>query len=219
MARTRGKDSLGPAKKGGRRRKVVHVFTEGRVTEPEYIKIVRERAGTNGIEVRIANQSAPGSQRKPINLVEAAVRLMREEMRVARRSGLEKKYWPAVWCLFDRDQHDHIDAALKEAREAGVEVAFSHPCFEVWRLLHHKSVTGTFGGVCDMAVARLPFGGGAANVKTVLPEQIPPGSFAEAKKRARKMNEAHAEHVPKSLRDPYTDVFEFVEKGLGITAY
>ncbi|MEU2431282.1 RloB family protein [Streptomyces sp. NPDC007861] len=219
MARTRGKDSLGPAKKGERRRKVVHVFTEGRVTEPEYIKVVREQAGTNGVEVRIANQSAPGSQRKPIKLVEAAARLLREETRAAKRSGLEEKYWPAVWCLFDRDQHDHIDAALKEAREAGVEVAFSHPCFEVWRLLHHKPVTGTFGRNCDMAADRLPFAGSAANIKPVLPEQIPRGSFAQAKKWAQKMNEAHAEHVPKSLRDPYTDVFEFVEKGLGITAY
>ncbi|MFG2332129.1 RloB family protein [Streptomyces sp. NPDC048604] len=219
MARTRGKDSLGPAKKGERRRKVVHVFTEGRVTEPEYIKIVRERAGVNGIEVRIANQSAPGSQRKPIKLVEAAVRLMREETRAAKRSGLEKKYWPAVWCLFDRDQHDQVDAALKEAREGGVEVAFSHPCFEVWRLLHHKPVTGTFGGVCEMAADRLPFAGSAANIKNVLPEQIPEDSFADAKRRAQKMNEAHKDHVPKSLRDPYTDVFKFVENGLGITTY
>ncbi len=219
MARTRGKDSLGPAKKSERRRKVVHVFTEGKVTEPEYIKIVRERAGANGVEVRIANASAPGSQRKPIKLVEAAVRLMREETRAAKRSGLEKKYWPAVWCLFDRDQHDHIEAAMKQAREGGVDIAFSHPCFEVWRLLHHKPVTGTFSGVCDLVANRLPFAGSAANIKMVLPEQIPKGSFAEAKKRALKMNEAYAEHVPKVLRDPYTDVFEFVEKGLGITAY
>ncbi|MFD7612870.1 RloB family protein [Streptomyces sp. NPDC059828] len=219
MARTRGKEPLGPAKKGGRRRKVVHVFTEGRVTEPEYIKIVRDRAGVTGVEVRIANSSAPGSQRKPIKLVEAAVRLMREETREAKRSGLEKKFWPAVWCLFDRDEHESIEAALKQADEAGVRVAFSHPCFEVWRLLHHKPVTGTFGGVCDMAAKRLPFAGSAANLKTVLPEQIPAGSYAEAKKRALKMNAAHDEHVPKVLRDPYTDVFDFVEQGMGVSSY
>ncbi len=74
MARTRGKDSLGPASRGQRRNKIVHVFTEGRVTEPQYIEIVCGRAGANGIEVRIANESAPGSQRKPITLVDAAAR-------------------------------------------------------------------------------------------------------------------------------------------------
>ncbi|MEU3191092.1 RloB family protein [Streptomyces sp. NPDC006992] len=219
MARTRGRDSLSPAHKPGRRRKVVHVFTEGKVTEPEYIKIVRDRAGATGVEVRIANSSAPGSQRKPIKLVDAAVRLMREESRAAKRGGLEKKFWPAVWCLFDRDQHDSIESAMKQADEAGVRVAFSHPCFEVWRLLHHKPVTGTFGGVCDMAAARLPFADSVANLKAVLPEQIPEGSYAEAKKRALKMNAVHEEHVPKVLRDPYTDIFDFVEQGMGVASY
>ena len=99
-------------------------------------------------------------------------------------------------------------------------VAFSHPCFEVWRLLHHKPVTGTFGGkLCDEVTDRLPFAKGVANVKVVLPEQLPEGSFAEAKKRALRMNAAHGEHVPLPHRDPYTDVFSFVEGGLGIVSY
>lgn len=221
---TRGWDSLGPAKpQRGRRRRVVHVFTEGRVTEPQYIEIIRDigtyREPTVKVEVRIANDTAPASQRKPIKLVEAAVRLMRTESRTARRSGLEREYWPQVWCLFDRDEHESVDAALKQAKEGGVSVAFSHPCFEVWRLLHLKPVTGTFGRSCDMVTARLPFMATTPNIKVVERGQIPEGSFKEAKKRALKMNADHAEHVPKSLRDPYTDVFAFVEEGLGITSY
>lgn len=219
MARARGKDSLKPAKKGGRRRRVVYVFTEGKVTEPEYIKIIRDRAGTTDVDVHIANASAPGSQRKPLALVTAAVQLMRDELRVAKRNGLDRKYWPAVWCLFDRDDHDSVDAALKQAEEGGVGVAFSHPCFEVWRLLHFKPVTGSFSGVCDVVAQRLPFARTTENIKTVLPEQIPVGSFVEAKKRALKMNAEHDDHVLKAQRDPYTDVYEFVEKGLGVSSY
>ncbi|WP_405644228.1 RloB family protein [Streptomyces uncialis] len=224
MARTRGKDSLGPTKQQrGRRRRVVHVFTEGKVTEPDYIRIVRDQGVyvdlSVTVDVHIANSSAPGSQRKPVKLVEAAVRLMREQAREAKRSGLKKEFWPQVWCLFDRDEHESIDTALKQAREGDVRVAFSHPCFEVWRLLHHKPVTNTFGGVCDDAAARLPFAKSAANLKSVLPEQIERGSFVEAKKRALKMNAAHGDHVPMVHRDPYTDVFAFVEDGLGIASY
>ncbi|MFJ7588069.1 RloB family protein [Streptomyces sp. NPDC097617] len=224
MARTRGKDSLGPAKQErGRRRRVVHVFTEGKVTEPDYIRIIRDQGvyadPSLAVEVRIANASAPGSQRKPIKLVEAAVRLMREEARDAKRSGLKKEFWPQVWCLFDRDEHESIDTALKQARDGDVRVAFSHPCFEVWRLLHHKPVTGTFGGVCGQVTDRLPFAKDAANIKSVLPEQIARGSFVEAKKRAVKMNAGHGDHVPLVKRDPYTDVFAFVEDGLGIASY
>lgn len=224
MARTRGKDSLGPARRqGGRRRRIVHVFTEGRVTEPTYIEIIRDRGIRADpavvVEVRIANAGAPGSQRKPVKLVGAAARLMREETRAAKRGGLKKEFWPQVWCLFDRDEHDCVDAALKQAGEAGVGVAFSHPCFEVWRLLHHKPVTGTFGGVCGQAAARLPFAASTANIKVVTPAELPEGSFSEARKRALRMNAAHGDHVPKSKRDPYTDVFAFVESGLGIDSY
>jgi hypothetical protein len=224
MARTRGKESLRPVKQQrGRRRRVVHVFTEGSVTEPTYIEIIRSRGAYKdpgvSVEVRIANASAPGSQRKPIKLVEAAVSLMREETRAAKRIKLNKDFWPQVWCLFDRDEHESLDTALKEAREGDVRVAFSHPCFEVWRLLHHKPVTVTFGGVCEHAVKQLPFAKDTGNIKVVLPEQIPEGSFAEARKRAERMNAAHGPHVPLPHRDPYTDVFAFVEDGLGIASY
>ncbi|WP_304453897.1 RloB family protein [Nocardiopsis sp. YSL2] len=220
MARTRGRDSFKPAKKKSqRRRRDVYVFTEGEVTEPQYIDIITKRAGAPDVEVHIANESAPGSQRKPLKLVEAAVQLSREKTREAKRDGRPKQYWPSVWCLFDRDEHVKIEAALKQAKEGGVRVAFSHPCFELWRLLHHKAVTNTFGGVCEAAAQKLPFASKANDIKVVLSDQIPAGSFAVAKKRAKQINQEYGPHVSKLLRDPYTDVYEFVEEGLGITAY
>lgn len=219
MARTRGKDSLKPAKKGQKRRRDVWVFTEGKVTEPEYIRVIRARAGAPDVEIHIANASVPGSQRKPIKLVEAAVQLNWEKAREAKRDGRPKQYWPSVWCLFDRDEHEYIEAALKQAKEGGVRVAFSHPCFELWRLLHHKAVTNSFNGVCSAVAQKLPFSGSVDDLKSVLPDQIPPGSFAKAKQRAEQINQAYGPHVSKLLRDPYTDVYEFVEQGLGISSY
>ncbi|MER7001635.1 RloB family protein [Dactylosporangium sp. NPDC000555] len=198
----------------------MHVFTEGRVTEPSYIEIIRDRGVPADpdvtVEVRIANATAADSRRTPMKLVDAAASLMRDEAREARRSGLATEYWPQVWCVFDRDQHESIETALRHARDADVRVAFSHPCFEVWRLLHHKSVTGSFGGVCNLAATRLPFAPEVANIKLVLPEQIPVGSYADTKRRALQMNAAHATHVPMTQRDPYTDVFTLVEQGLPI---
>lgn len=47
------------------------------------------------------------------------------------------------WVLLDTDhciQPNHIGSftlALKEAEEAGMNVALSRPCFELWLLLHH----------------------------------------------------------------------------------
>lgn len=222
---TRGKDALGPTKpQRDRRRRMVHVFSEGKVTEPKYIEIIRGmdpvyKNPAMKVEVRIENASAPGSDRKPIKLVEAAVAFMRKEAREAKRHGLKKDLLPQVWCLFDRDQHESVEQALKEADKAGVKVAFSHPCFEIWRLLHHKPVTNTFGGVCGEATKGLPFAKTSANIKVVQPDEIKKDSYQDAKKRALKMNAEHGDHVLKSQRDPYTDVHDFIEQGLGIISY
>jgi GT2 family glycosyltransferase len=47
------------------------------------------------------------------------------------------------WVLLDTDHHFRDRnlpgtlQALQEARQAGLEVAVSNPCFELWLLLHH----------------------------------------------------------------------------------
>ena len=40
-------------------------------------------------------------------------------------------------------------------RTESVKIAYSHPCFELWRLLHYTNYTSTFGGVCGDADGRL----------------------------------------------------------------
>ncbi|MER5659654.1 RloB family protein [Streptomyces mirabilis] len=73
------------------------------------------------------------------------------------RAGLKPEdwNWPQVWCLFDRDQHRDIPTAFTRASRAGVKVAYSRPCFELWRLLHYRNYTSTFGGVCGDVASRL----------------------------------------------------------------
>ncbi|GHH32715.1 RloB family protein [Streptomyces candidus] len=223
MARTRGKEELGKKSYGAKRKAVVYVFTEGKATEPSYIDIIWQRRLADkelpapAIDVHISNRKATGPDRKPITLVEAAERTLREETRAAKKN---KTPLPEVWVLFDRDQHEHVQKAIDEGEAAGLHVAFSHPCFEVWRLLHHKPVLSTqFSGVCDEAERLLPFVQTSANIKIVQPEEIPKGSYTKARDRAHKMNAQHKPHVPRSRRDPYTDMPEFIEKGLRITTY
>ncbi|MGC5009574.1 RloB family protein [Streptosporangium sp. DT93] len=221
MTRTRGKDVLGPSgQRRDKRNRVVHVFTEGRLTEPSYIDIMKQLLSEQRlpVEVHIANAGARGSQRKPIDLVEAAVPLMERLTREAERNRLREETRPQVWCLFDRDDHQELDRAFKQARHGKVRIAFSHPCFEVWRLLHHKDVAGTFNQVCDLVIDRLPFRNEVEKIKEVHIEQIM-GRYNEAKRRALRMNAQHGDHVTLPNRDPYTDVFHFVEQGLGITSY
>ena len=245
----RGKDSLAPGKAAAGRKPrnpVVHVLTEGTLTEPMYIDLVVELATErvrhgDGKEIRptvlIVNDERthngtkgpkePKKPRKPRDLVDEALRIAREQNRLARRDGLRSEEYPAVWCLFDRDQHEGVDESVDRVRKANatggvqIRIAFSHPCFEIWRLLHHQSFTSTCGGVCGDAsdrlrrVTKLP---ADADIKLVRADDLRK-NYTEARKRAVQMNKQWGEHHKHSVRDPYTDVWEFVEKGLRVLAY
>jgi hypothetical protein len=244
-ARTRGKDSTDRRARSSKRQPTVWVYTEGSLTEPQYIDIVREwRDPSVRISVRIANDerthggsrgpSNPTYARKPLDLLEQARAKLRDEKRKEKREKWPAPpagtRWTTVWCIFDRDRHpgvdDVMDRVTKDQQEEGVQeekdaslrVAFSHPCFELWRLLHHSDYTSSFGGVCDDVSTRLPFFTTKAATKIVLPAQIK-GGYTEAKARALRMNAKHSDHVPASRRDPYTDVFRFVEEGLHVLDY
>ena len=45
-----------------------------------------------------------------------------------------------VWVVFDKDDFDTFDEAIKLASENEIEVAWSNPCFELWVLLHFSFV-------------------------------------------------------------------------------
>ncbi|WP_327297515.1 RloB family protein [Streptomyces sp. NBC_01197] len=228
MARARrGNDSLArPARGTGQRRREVYIFTEGKVTEPGYLDIVRESGLPKDpalqVDMHIMNRKLK-SDRKPLDLVDMAVALKREKDREAKRAKvtLKSDLRPQFWCVFDHDNYPHLAAAMKQAKDDGIEVAFSHPCFEVWRLAHYQVVNGRFSGVCGGAAGRLPFAPGtvdAKDPKVVLPHQIV-GRYETAKKNAEQMNGRHGEQLQKIDRDPYTDVYALVERGLGISTY
>lgn len=194
------------------------------MTEPSYLDILKDQgvplADEVPVEMHIANRRAD-SGRKPLDLVEQAISLKREEDRKAKRAKLEAKYLPQVWCLFDHDNYKYVRDALEQAKAAGIGVAFSHPCFEVWRLAHYKPVSGSFAGVCGGAAERLPFQRGSQDAKTpkvVLPHQVL-GHYKTARTNAERMNKQHPAHKDKWDKDPYTDVHEFVEKALNIDTY
>ncbi|MCP2256937.1 RloB-like protein [Streptoalloteichus tenebrarius] len=48
-----------------------------------------------------------------------------------------------VWCVMDVDHYD-LEGAISAAREGGVVLAISNPCFEVWLLLHFVACASPF---------------------------------------------------------------------------
>lgn len=46
-----------------------------------------------------------------------------------------------VWLVFDRDGHDKIPETFQEAKDVGINIAFSSICFETWILMHYNKYT------------------------------------------------------------------------------
>ncbi|QMU73068.1 RloB family protein [Streptacidiphilus sp. P02-A3a] len=249
MGRQRGKDDAhrpkGNRSKQDLRKRLLYVYTEGEVTEPEYIDAVLAlhcpEPAKRTVEVHHPNASSTGSMRKPLPMIRAAAETVREVERTARKAGLDPAKdwaWPQVWVLFDRDDHKQIPTAFAEAKKAGVNIAYSHPCFEFWRLLHYQNYTSTFAGVCDSAADRLRAQAGSPHreqvgfaqsygptftsvsreqAKHVKAGQLK-GQYTAARNFARKINEQHT-GPDQNAWDPYTDVWSFVEQALEIEKY
>ncbi|WP_406400187.1 RloB family protein [Streptomyces sp. NBC_00879] len=238
MARDKGRDNPGRTKRQRpeERPREVYVLTEGEVTEPQFVQYVRDHGipAQQGrkIEIIFKNLTAPSKRRKPLPLVEEAIPYVASAERTARKAKLTEDdwNWPQVWCLFDRDQHEDIPTAFARAKRAGVKIAYSHPCFELWRLLHYQNYTSTFGGVCDSAADRLKAQPGFAQTygptiksvspetaKHVMPKQLQ-GRYDNARKFAQQLNAKHR-GPDQSKWDPYTDVWSFIEDGLDIVGY
>lgn len=239
MARVKGRDDITSRHKRLRpedRPREVYVFTEGEVTEPGFIEFVTGH-GTRGQQGRtvncfVENLTAPSKRRKPLPLVEEAITKWAEVETAAKRAKLRPGdwNWPQVWCLFDRDQHEDIPTAFARAKRAKIHVAYSHPCFELWRLLHYQNYSSTFGGVCDRAAGLLKNKPGfpqtyGPTIRTVSPElakRVMPdqlrGRYKKARQYAQQIN-ADRQGVDQTRWDPYTDVWSFVEDGLDVVDY
>jgi hypothetical protein len=109
----------------------VLVVCEGEATEPDYINGFRLAHGANTVNVHV---QSPGGD--PKLLVERCIALKDAAALAAKRRRDANLAYDEVWCVFDVDRHARLDAARTLAASAGVHLAVSNPCFELWLLLH-----------------------------------------------------------------------------------
>src|SRR5262249_55089330 len=112
-----------------------------------------------------------------------------------------------------------VDTLIRQAGEAGVRVAFSHPCFELWLLIHFRSYGAPSGGACaglfDHVCTHIP---AYRNRGKRIALADVAGRHREAHERALGLDRQHDRDgtmVP-TQRDPSTGVWEFLES-LGIS--
>lgn len=109
------------------------VFTEGRITEEGYLNFYRKKYRTT-VTVEVSDFHGT-----PLSLVKAAIQEKTANEKLERRGrGTAHE---EVWCVFDTDQHPHLDQAFELADQHGIKVAVSCPCIELWFLLHFADQT------------------------------------------------------------------------------
>jgi hypothetical protein len=132
--RRRGDLRRGPAFREPRRR--ILVICEGKVTEPKYFRELRLHFRNPAVEIEIDDQHGT-----PRTLVAHAVRRKKEAAREAKRQRNAFLAYDEVWCVFDVDDHPLLAEAKQQARDNGISLAISNPCFELWALLHFREQT------------------------------------------------------------------------------
>jgi hypothetical protein len=194
------------------RRREVIVFTEGEATEVSYVDAIKRLQ--DGFAVRVDDRHG-----EPETLVRLAIAEKRRRARLARQEAAPPEEVPLIWCMFDRDQHPNVDALIRQAIDADIGVAFSHPCFELWLMLHFRDRGASEAGVCaglvDAVEAQIP--GFRRRGKRVTLADLA-DRYPSARERARGLAKRHERDglVLPTQRDPSTGVAEFVE-ALGIT--
>lgn len=123
--------------------RVLYVACEGESTEPDYLQYLNDQFGDGDDQGRQPFRIQPVYRRNgltPSGVVEAARKAAGED---------------EAWALFDRDEWNDIPQAVKEAAAAGIELAISHPSFDLWLLLHFQPFGGAQNGSSKLVIEKL----------------------------------------------------------------
>ncbi|MGW7294286.1 RloB family protein [Streptomyces xiamenensis] len=167
------------------------MFCDSDVTERDYLRALVEHVANPAVTVKIRNKPCSPSQ-----LVAYA----------ADFRGRAPEDFDQVWCVFDVDDYLDIPQAVKKARDLGIELAVSNPCFELWLLLHHTHHTAHVAGYRQLAGLLGKHVPAYDKAKINFPRDFGP-SWATAVERARDLAPAGQEHAV----NPSTGVWALVE--------
>jgi hypothetical protein len=168
------------------RRRQILVYTGGLRTEPAYLTGLIRHGGQLGVAVTVKSKGLD-----PRQLVHNAAAFIRRS----------QELFDEVWCVVDVDEFD-IGAAVAEARRAGVSLAVSNPCFELWLLLHHADCRGYCAGYEDVVVRLKKHVPGYDKARLDFADYAP--GIGDATKRAMELGDDHSQN-------PSTGMWRLVE--------
>ena len=181
-------------------RRIFRILTEGGRTEPHYLTLWA-RLNRHKVVVDITDTGMT-----PATLVRRA----REHVRTGRRRRRDPDF-DEIWCVFDVDQHPHLQQAVNNARQSAIEVAVSNPCIELWLVLHVENQTAW---ISRHDVQQRSHELGLTRGKSI-PEaacKTLTDAFEAAKVRAEALDERHEGNGSPPRTNPSTDIWRLVDR-------
>ncbi len=188
------------------------IVTEGKVTEPTYLNLLRDRLRLASVRIRIA----AGRTSDPKHVIETAVSLREEPICKAREgkaSLVEPDEYDQVWAVIDTDvaiRNGSWNEIRLLAEQTNVLLAPSTPCFEFWLILHLCFTTRTdlFDGAAAKRAFKdqlgLDYSTNAKMANRAIESIIP--HYASAVRNARKVRAHHQGDEKPWPPNPSTDV-------------
>lgn len=180
---------------------LILVVCEGEQTEPQYLRGFERACRNARVKIEIAKERGV-----PMTLVRIAKSLKADAEEQARRERDDNLAYDAVWCVFDVDDHPRVSDAIVMARDNGVELAISNPCFELWLLLHFRPNPGMQSRqrITEMLC------GHVSDYRKHVDFELYLSGYAQAVKRASSI-EKNAKSRGDSLQNPSTRVHVLTE--------
>ena len=188
------------------RRRSILVITEGTKTEPQYIKHWHRRY-RSGAAVIVDTEAGTD----PRSLVDAAL----EELRAGRRQERRGKgsAYTSIWVVFDCDEHPHVKEQVDRATNAGIRVAFSNPCVELWFLLHFVDQTAHIHRHAAQAACGARIAQGKAISQADLAHLE--AEYATARQRAQALTQRHIGDGSWEHANPSTSMWALIDEIIG----
>ncbi|MFE0423113.1 RloB family protein [Streptomyces sp. NPDC058953] len=186
------------------------IYCEGECTEVQYFKGLA-RGELKSLPVTVC---LGGDHGEPKSLVRSAIKHME---RAPRSAADRHTPYDEVWCVVDVEAprpHPSFDEAVSLARRAGVKLAVSNPCFELWLLLYVREVAAyQTSAAAQTALEKTAECGYSAGRKHLDYDQLRGGTtgtrYDEARRRALglrgRSDQGHR-------ANPWTDVDILVEQ-------
>jgi hypothetical protein len=160
-------------------RRTVLIVIGAERTETAYLKGLRDHLGRAAVAMKLVEKPCA-----PDQLVEHTI------------DTFPCREFDEVWCVTDVDHFEReggkVTTALAKAEKAGIGVAVSNPCFELWLLLHHDDCSAHCVD-CDAVQTKLKKYVPAYD-KTRLRFRDFAGGVDQAMTRAKKLDPTGTDH-------------------------